>query len=84
MARDNPGELRENGHIDTEGFEYIVRVARLFDSVGPGESYPPHLAARVHLSHKPEHMRPPLTGFAATHHSLSSVWITKLFQEAGA
>jgi hypothetical protein len=66
MARDNPGELRENGHIDTEGFEYVARVAHLFDSV------------------RPEHLQPPLTGFAATHHSLSSAWITKLFQEAGA
>jgi hypothetical protein len=85
MARDNPGELRENGHIDTEGFEYVARVARLFDSVRPGESLlPPLISAGTCFSHEPEHLQPPLTGFAATHHSLSSAWITKLFQEAGA
>lgn len=84
MARDNPAELRENGHIDTEGFEYIARVARLFDSVGPRESTPPRFPIGLHLSHMPEHLRPPLTGFASTHHSLNSAWITKLFQEAGA
>ncbi|UPX16239.1 uncharacterized protein EKO05_0006650 [Ascochyta rabiei] len=32
----------------------------------------------------PDQFQPPLTGFAATHHSYASEWITKLFKEAGA
>jgi hypothetical protein len=84
MARDNPTELRENGHIDTEGFEYVAKVAHLFDSVKPGTLHSSRTTLPALLLHTAEHFQPPLTGFAATHHSLGSTWITKLFQEAGA
>jgi hypothetical protein len=29
LARENPVELREKGHIDEEGFQYVTKVARV-------------------------------------------------------
>jgi hypothetical protein len=37
LARENPEELREKGHIDNEGFEYITKIASLFDRTNPGK-----------------------------------------------
>lgn len=34
LARENPEELREKGHLDSEGFEYVVEVARTVDRMG--------------------------------------------------
>ncbi|KAI0615534.1 GAL4 multi-domain protein [Pyrenophora tritici-repentis] len=41
LARDNPDELRERGHIDTEGFQYVTRIATLFDRNNPDRFQPP-------------------------------------------
>ncbi|KAF1852076.1 uncharacterized protein K460DRAFT_271932 [Cucurbitaria berberidis CBS 394.84] len=41
LARDNPEELCERGHIDTEGFEYVTKIANLFDRVNPDRFQPP-------------------------------------------
>ncbi|KAF2848869.1 hypothetical protein T440DRAFT_500268 [Plenodomus tracheiphilus IPT5] len=41
LARDNPEELREKGHIDAEGFEYVTRIANLFDRSDPDRFQPP-------------------------------------------
>ncbi|CAN9134113.1 unnamed protein product [Alternaria alternata] len=37
LARDNPEELRERGHIDAEGFAYVTLIANLFDRNKPGK-----------------------------------------------
>jgi hypothetical protein len=37
LARDNPDELRERGHIDEQGFQYVTKIANLFDRTNPGE-----------------------------------------------
>jgi hypothetical protein len=37
LARENPEELREKGHIDNEGFQYITKIASLFDRTNPGK-----------------------------------------------
>ena len=37
LARDNPSELRERGHIDEEGFQYVTKIANLFDRTNPGK-----------------------------------------------
>jgi len=37
LARDNPEELRDKGHIDQEGFAYVTKIAHLFDSSDPGQ-----------------------------------------------
>ncbi|USP80682.1 hypothetical protein yc1106_07956 [Curvularia clavata] len=36
LARDNPDELRERGHIDAEGFQYVTSIANFFDRNNPG------------------------------------------------
>jgi hypothetical protein len=36
LARDNPEELRERGHIDPEGFDYVTRISGIFDRRNPG------------------------------------------------
>ncbi|KAF1944185.1 hypothetical protein EJ02DRAFT_432518 [Clathrospora elynae] len=41
LARDNPDELRDKGHIDPEGFQYVTRIANLFDRVNPDRFQPP-------------------------------------------
>jgi hypothetical protein len=37
LARENPEELREKGHIDHEGFQYVTKIASLFDRTNPGK-----------------------------------------------
>src|SRR5690242_1586302 len=37
LARENPEELREKGHIDHEGFQYITKIASLFDRTDAGK-----------------------------------------------
>jgi hypothetical protein len=39
LARENPDELREKGHIDPEGFEFVTKIAHLFDRPEPSK-YP--------------------------------------------
>ncbi|KAH7398986.1 hypothetical protein DE146DRAFT_719152 [Phaeosphaeria sp. MPI-PUGE-AT-0046c] len=68
LARENPEELREKGHIDHEGFQYVTKMASLFDRTNPAL----------------DRFKPPLTGFAMTHFSMSSEYIVDLFKEAGA
>lgn len=41
LARDNPEELREKGHIDSEGFDYVTRIASFFDRTDPDRFQPP-------------------------------------------
>ncbi|CAO2650932.1 Nn.00g092290.m01.CDS01 [Neocucurbitaria sp. VM-36] len=41
LARDNPEELSERGHIDPEGFQYVTKIASLFDRVNPDRFQPP-------------------------------------------
>ncbi|KAI4632219.1 uncharacterized protein J4E87_001691 [Alternaria ethzedia] len=41
LARDNPDELRERGHIDAEGFAYVTAIANLFDRNKPDRFQPP-------------------------------------------
>ncbi|KAI8934615.1 hypothetical protein NX059_008308 [Plenodomus lindquistii] len=41
LARDNPEELREKGHIDSEGFDYVTRIANFFDRSDPDRFQPP-------------------------------------------
>ncbi|KAH6618588.1 hypothetical protein C7974DRAFT_32878 [Boeremia exigua] len=41
LARDNPEELRERGHIDAEGFAYVTEIARIFDRQSPDRFQPP-------------------------------------------
>jgi hypothetical protein len=36
LARENPEELRLNGHVDAEGFAYLKRVVHIIDAVGFG------------------------------------------------
>lgn len=81
LARDNPEELRERGHIDPEGFEYVSKIASFFDRVSPGQSSFPCRDLVLTIA---DRFQPPLTGFSATHWSASSEWIIKLFKEAGA
>jgi hypothetical protein len=82
LARENPEELREKGHIDHEGFQYVTKIARLFDRTAPGEceEWLPSQAFLTSL----DRFQPPLTGFASQHYSMSSEWIVNLFKEAGA
>lgn len=37
LARDNPEELREKGHLDPEGFQYVINIANLFGRTKPGQ-----------------------------------------------
>jgi hypothetical protein len=37
LARENPEELREKGHLDPEGFRYVMKVANIFDQIGSGK-----------------------------------------------
>lgn len=37
LARENPDELREKGHIDHEGFQYVIKIASLFDRTNSGK-----------------------------------------------
>lgn len=37
LARENPEELREKGHVDAEGFQYIMKVAGIFDRIRFGK-----------------------------------------------
>lgn len=39
LARENPEELREKGHIDHEGFQYVTKIASLFNRTDPGECH---------------------------------------------
>lgn len=82
LARDNPEELRERGHIDPEGFQYVTKIATLFDRVNPG-MWCGVVGNLISLTHA-DRFQPPITGFTATHWSTSSEWIVKLFKEAGA
>lgn len=34
LARENPEELREKGHVDREGYEYVMKVTGIFDRIG--------------------------------------------------
>jgi hypothetical protein len=36
LARENPEELRLNGHVDAVGFAYLKRVVHIIDEVGFG------------------------------------------------
>lgn len=81
LARENPEELREKGHIDHEGFQYVTKIASLFDRTNPGKCGP--LRVRQTLTGI-DRFQPPLTGFATVHYSMSSEWIVNLFKEAGA
>jgi hypothetical protein len=82
LARENPAELREKGHIDEEGFQYVTKVASLFDRTNPGECCTFATWAKILTSI--DRFQPPLTGFATAHYSMSSEWIVNLFKEAGA
>ncbi|KAF1977848.1 hypothetical protein BU23DRAFT_577794 [Bimuria novae-zelandiae CBS 107.79] len=47
LARENPEELRERGHIDHEAFEYVVKVASIVDRIGGiGQSTAPYIGQR--------------------------------------
>jgi hypothetical protein len=87
LARENPGELREKGHIDHEGFQYITKIAGLFDRTNPGRcnffNLGQHPDCDQYLTNT-DRFQPPLTGFAMTHYSMSSEYIVNLFKEAGA
>ncbi|KAF1831549.1 hypothetical protein BDW02DRAFT_606088 [Decorospora gaudefroyi] len=52
LARENPSELRERGHIDEEGFQYVTRIANLFDRTNPVDRFQPPLTgfAATHWS----------------------------------
>ncbi|KAF3008974.1 hypothetical protein E8E13_011486 [Curvularia kusanoi] len=41
LARDNPEELRERGHIDAEGFAYITKITEIFDRRSADRFQPP-------------------------------------------
>ncbi|XPS72445.1 hypothetical protein M3J09_004610 [Ascochyta lentis] len=41
LARDNPEELRERGHIDAEGFAYVTEMTQIFDRHSPDRFQPP-------------------------------------------
>lgn len=34
LARENPEELRDKGHLDPAGFEYVVKVTSIVDRIG--------------------------------------------------
>lgn len=34
LARENPEELREHGHLDPQGFDYILKVTSIIDRIG--------------------------------------------------
>ena len=38
LARDNPEELRDRGHIDAEGFAYVAAITQIFDRTTAGMS----------------------------------------------
>lgn len=51
LARDNPDELRDKGHIDQEGFAYVTRIAHLFNGSDADRFQPPITGvAAVHWS----------------------------------
>lgn len=85
LARENPDELEEKGHIDHEGFQYVKKISSLFDRRNPGEC--DSWAFQI-MQAKPltvlDRFQPPLTGFASMHYSMSSEYIVNLFKEAGA
>jgi hypothetical protein len=81
LARENPDELREKGHIDHTGFQYVTKIASLFDRTSPGKCK--HIQCRSGLIIL-DRFQPPLTGFALTHYSMSSEYIVELFKVAGA
>ncbi|KAF2036377.1 hypothetical protein EK21DRAFT_52534, partial [Setomelanomma holmii] len=41
LARENPEELREKGHIDHEGFQYVTKIASMFDRTALDRFQPP-------------------------------------------
>ncbi|KAF2131003.1 hypothetical protein P153DRAFT_287202 [Dothidotthia symphoricarpi CBS 119687] len=41
LARDNPEELRDRGHIDEEGFQYVTKIAHVFNRLGADRFQPP-------------------------------------------
>jgi hypothetical protein len=41
LARDNPEELRERGHIDADGFAYVTEMTKIFDRTSPNRFQPP-------------------------------------------
>ncbi|KAJ4369024.1 hypothetical protein N0V83_006106 [Neocucurbitaria cava] len=41
LARENPEELCERGHIDPEGFQYVLKIATMFDKSTPDRYQPP-------------------------------------------
>jgi len=45
LARENPEELREKGHIDAEGFQYVAKVADIFAKVDAGKHRKPSNAS---------------------------------------
>jgi hypothetical protein len=82
LARENPGELQEKGHIDHEGFQYVKKIATLFDRTNPGKCKVCSTSAKILTPL--DRFQPPLTGFATMHYSMSSDYIVNLFKEAGA
>jgi hypothetical protein len=84
LARENPAELGERGHIDPAGFRYVTKIASLFDRSEPGKCSVSRMKRNISRLTSLDRFQPPLTGFASVHHSMSSEWIIKLFKEAGA
>jgi hypothetical protein len=81
LARENPEELRVNGHVDAEGFAYLMKITRIFDQIGfgmccngAGRSFAKLIVIGRSIT--------PYVGQPTTHDSLSSEWIRKLFEEA--
>jgi hypothetical protein len=81
LARENPEELRVNGHVDAEGFAYLMKITRIFDQIGFGmcKSGSCSFGQRLIIVGR---SITPYVGQPSTHDSMSSEWIRTLFQKA--
>jgi hypothetical protein len=70
LARENPSELREKGHIDHEGFQYITKIANLFDRTNPGRC---NLFNLCQDPYSDEHRSIPAATYRVCHDSLFNV-----------
>ncbi|KAK7183754.1 hypothetical protein PSPO01_10090 [Paraphaeosphaeria sporulosa] len=47
VARENPEELRKKGHLDAQGFDYMMELVSIIDRIGEiGQSTAPHTGLR--------------------------------------
>lgn len=81
LARENPEELRLNGHVDAEGHAYLMRVVHIIDLIGFGmcDWDSCHFERRLISTGR---STAPYVGPPSTHDTLSSEWLKSLFEKA--